>query len=36
MIQVYGMTHLELHSGIGNWAAEISPEGKVEVPREKP
>src|SRR3954451_7557858 len=36
VIQVYGITHLELHSGIGSWAAEISPEGRVEVPHEKP
>jgi len=35
VIQVYGVDHIALRSDVGNWEAEISSEGRVEVPHEK-
>jgi hypothetical protein len=35
MIQVYGTEHVVLRIDTGNWEAEISPEGRVEVPQQK-
>jgi hypothetical protein len=32
VIQVYGMSHLELRSEAGHWEANISAEGRVEAP----
>src|SRR5262245_33717211 len=34
MIQVYGTEQVTLRSDTGSWEAEISPAGRVEVPRE--